>query len=175
MTNQKPFSVPAWNEEELKNGNKFELVPIGEAELTVLDVYPTTFSTGKNGVIFMFEDHLGRQLKHQCMNDVDKTGKMNRWQLKNTLQAITGEDPQSGDVTIDPRKLIGKLIRANILHEEVWSDKHQRNFPKAKIESFLQSGQTGGATKPASISTPETPEKEMPVGRLPWEKEEEEF
>lgn len=139
MINNKPFRIPDWGENEVKNeGTRFELVPEGETTLTVIDVFPTTFNTGRNGIIFDCEDEEGRQLRHQCMNDFNKDGKtMNRWQLKNTLQVITGELPQPGSATIDPPNLIGRKFRAVVIHEQVWSEKHQREFPKAKIESFV--------------------------------------
>ena len=138
--------IPGWTNDEMKNnGSKFELVPEGETTLTVLDVRPVTFASGKNGIIFECEDNQGRQIRHQCFNDIDKNGKFNRWMLKNTLEALCESQKEGANAIIYPKRIIGKKFNAIIKHGLYFSDKHQKEFPRAEIVELIQPEQVSPA------------------------------
>lgn len=55
-----------------------------------------------------------------------------RWALKDTLEAITGQDWSEDGMDLDPRDLIGCTVQASIIHE-MYNSK-----PQAKIKDLFR-------------------------------------
>ena len=126
--------------------NEFSLPPEGRTEVEVLDVYPYVAKSGKDNVVFELATSDGFKLKHYCFNDVDDSGKTNRWMLKKTLGAITGVAQPTGPVSFYPRDIVGKKFFVVIKHEE-FIGTSGRAFKNAKIadvivDEAVASGQT---------------------------------
>jgi len=111
MTYNKPIST------DFTGVNDFSIPPEGRTKVQVMDVYPYVAKSGKNSVIFELETESGFKLKHYCFNDVDNSGKTNRWMLKKTLEATTGEKQASGPVSFHPKDIVGKIFEIIIKHE----------------------------------------------------------
>lgn len=106
---------------------EYPLLPEGEHLVKVNKITEMQSKTGKSMVLFELlsvPDNVGLRL--YAMNEGD-----NRWMLKKTLHAITGQPQASGDVEFSENELEGNRFKVIIKHEEY------NGKPQAKIKDVI--------------------------------------
>lgn len=93
--------------------NDYSVAEEGIQIATVEAVSEETSKQGNPMILFKLRAKNGGLLYHYCL-DLEKK----RWQLKRTLEAITGTKQPSGPVTVDLDALVGEKIKVEVFHED---------------------------------------------------------
>lgn len=98
---------------DFTNVEEFELPKEGQHLVTVVAVSPMQSSKGNDMILFELETKKGWKLYHYCLNT-----ESNRWMLKKTLEAITGEYQPKGPIWVNTDDLVGKILKIEVVHEK---------------------------------------------------------
>jgi len=111
------------------------LVDEGMVVLRIDDVTvkPTKSDQTRNNIVFkataVWPEDQNNRRPIFFQNSLEKES---RWALKDTLEAITGQDWAEDGMSLNPRELVGLLVQATIVHE-VYQGK-----TNAKVQSLFR-------------------------------------